>query len=238
MPTHFRTGVSNQVPGNPLFQFPYLDPTKYVTYFNDFLTYHADEWTITTTEAGSGNASEALTSGPGGWLLITNDDADNDLDFLQLKGEAFKYVATKNMFFKARFKVSDATQSDFVMGLGITDTTPLDTTDGFFFLKSDGAATMDFLIEKDNSATTNSSVATIADDTFVTASFHYNPTGGSASSGGGAFEIFINDVQVATQTTLTNATDDEDLTISFGIQNGAAAAKTMTIDYILAAVER
>ena len=63
-------------------------------------------------------------------------------------------------------------------------------------------------------------------------------TGGSASSGGGAFEIFINDVQVATQTTLTNATDDEDLTISFGIQNGAAAAKTMTIDYILAAVER
>ena len=100
-------------------------------YHNDFDTYHADEWTITTTEAGSGNASEALTSGPGGWLLVTNDDADNDLDFLQLKGEAFKYVATKNMFFKARFKVSDATQSDFVMGLGITRTTPLDTTDGF-----------------------------------------------------------------------------------------------------------
>jgi len=158
------------------------------------------------------------------------------LDFLQLKGEAFKYVATKNMFFKARFKVSDATQSDFVMGLGITDTSPLDTTDGLFFIKADGAATMDFLIEKDNSATTNSSVATVSDDTFLTASFHYNPTGGS--SGGGAFEIFIDDSKVATETTLTNVPDDEELTVSFGIQNGAAAAKTMTVDYIFAAVER
>ena len=50
--------------------------------------------------------------------------------------------------------------------------------------------------------------------------------------------MFIDDAKVATQTTLTNAPDDEDLTISFGIQNGEAAAKTMTIDYILAAVER
>jgi hypothetical protein len=233
--THFRNGVSNQTPGNPLFDFPYLDPTKYTTYFNDFFTYHADEWTITTTEAGSGAATEALASGAGGWLLITNDDADNDLDFLQLKGEAFKYVSTKKMFFKARFKVSDATQSDFVMGLGITDTTPLDTTDGFYFIKADGAATMDFNIEKDNSATTNSSVATISDDTFLTASFFFDPNG---NTGNGEFQVFIDDSQVATQTTLTNATDDEELTVSFGIQNGAAAAKTMTIDYILAAVER
>ena len=32
--------------------------------------------------------------------------------------------------------------------------------------------------------------------------------------------------------------DDEVLTPSFGIQNGEAAAKTMSIDYILAAKER
>lgn len=105
MPTHFRTGVSNQVPGNPLFEFPYLDPTKYVTYFNDFFTYHAGEWTITTTEAGTGSATEALASGSGGLLLITNAAGDNDLDFLQLKGEAFKYVATKNMFLKQDLKL-------------------------------------------------------------------------------------------------------------------------------------
>jgi hypothetical protein len=31
---------------------------------------------------------------------------------------------------------------------------------------------------------------------------------------------------------------DTDLTVSFAIQNGAAAAKTMTVDYIYAAKQR
>ena len=30
----------------------------------------------------------------------------------------------------------------------------------------------------------------------------------------------------------TNAPDDEDLAVSFGIQNGEAAAKVITMDYI------
>ncbi len=133
--THFRNGVSNQAPGNPLFEYPYLDPFKYYSYVNDFFTYTAGDWTITTTEAGSGAATEALTSVAGGALLVTNDDADNDADFFNLKGESFAYSSTKNMFFKARFKVSDATQSDIVMGLQITDTTPLAVSDGIYFMK-------------------------------------------------------------------------------------------------------
>ena len=220
--THFTNGVSNQTVGNPLYDYPYLDPFKYYSYVNDFFTYHADEWTITTTEGGSGNASEALTSAAGGALLVTNDDADNDADFFNLKGESFKYVSTKRMFFKARFKVSDATQSDVVIGLQITDTTPLDVTD-------------DFHIEKDNSATSNSAVGTLADDTFITVAFAYDPNG---NSGSGSVSVFIDDSKVAEQSTLTNVPDDEELTVSFGIQNGAAAAKTMTLDYIIAAVER
>lgn len=36
----------------------------------------------------------------------------------------------------------------------------------------------------------------------------------------------------------TNLPDDEELTVSFGIQNGAAAAKTMSVDYIMAVKER
>ena len=81
-------------------------------------------------------------------LIISNDYASSDSDFLQLKGEAFRLSASKKAYFSARFKVSDATQSDFVMGLHITDTSPLDVTDGIFFLKSDGAATISFIVEK------------------------------------------------------------------------------------------
>lgn len=229
--THFTNGVSNQTVGNPLYDYPYLDPFKYYTYSNDFFTYHADEWTITTTEAGTGSATEAVTSQAGGALLITNAAGDNDLDFFNLKGEAFKFVSTKRMFFKAKFKVSDATQSDVVMGLTITDTTPLDTTDGIFFQKDDGDTNIDFHIEKDNSATSNTAIGTLADDTFITVAFAYDPNTSS-------FSIFMDDVKVGEQSTLTNVPDDEELTIAFGIQNGEAAAKTMTIDFIICAVER
>jgi hypothetical protein len=100
--THFTNGVSNQTVGNPLYDYPYLDPFKYYTYSNDFFTYHADEWTITTTEAGTGSATEAVTSQAGGALLITNAAGDNDLDFFNLKGEAFKFVSTKRMFLTMR----------------------------------------------------------------------------------------------------------------------------------------
>lgn len=233
--THFRNGVSNQTPGNPLFEYPYLDPFKYYSYVNDFFTYTAGDWTITTTEGGSGAATEALTSVAGGALLVTNDDADNDADFFNLKGESFKYSSTKNMFFKARFKVSDATQSDIVMGLQITDTTPLAVSDGIYFMKDDGDTNLDFHIEKDSSATSNSAISTLSDDTFVTVAFHYNPNG---NAGSGSVALYVDDSKVAEQTTLTNIPDDEELTVSFGVQNGAAAAKTMTLDYIIAAVER
>ncbi len=237
MPTHFPNGVSNRTKGHPLFNYPYLDPSKYYTYFDDFFEYHSGIYTITTTEAGSGNASEAITSGAGGQLLITNDDADNDLDFFQLKGESFKWDSSKRMFFSARFKTNDATQSEIIMGLQITDTTPLDVTDGIFFLKVDADTKPDLIIEKDNSSSLSVlEMDAMEDDTFVTLSFEYDPL--DVATGGAVFRAYQDDVQVGEITGTTNAPDDEDLTISFGIQNGEAAAKTLTIDFILVAVER
>ena len=237
MPTHFPNGISNRTKGHPLFNYPYLDPSKYYTYFDDFFEYHSGIYTITTTEAGSGNASEAITSGAGGQLLITNDDADNDLDFFQLKGESFKWDSSKRMFFSARFKTNDATQSEIVMGLQITDTTPLDVTDGIFFLKVDADTKPDLIIEKDNTSTLSIlEMDAMEDDTFVTLSFEYDPL--DVATGGAVFRAYQDDVQVGEITGTTNAPDDEDLTISFGIQNGEAAAKTLTIDFILVAVER
>jgi hypothetical protein len=237
MPTHFPNGISNRTKGHPLFNYPYLDPSKYYTYFDDFFEYHSGIYTITTTEAGSGNASEEITAGAGGQLLITNDNADNDLDFFQLKGEAFRFDSTKRMFFSSRFKVNDATQSDLVMGLQITDTTSLDVTDGIFFIKGDADTQPDFIIEKDNSSTLSVlEMNAMEDDTFVTLSFEYDPL--DVATGGPVFRVYQDNVQVGEITGTTNAPDDEDLTISFGIQNGEAAAKTMTIDFILAAVER
>jgi len=199
-------------------------------YSNDFMTYNSGDWTITTTEAGTGSASEAITSGAGGQLLLTNAAGDNDLDFLQLKGESFKLSSSKRAFFEARFKVSDATQSDFVMGLQITDTTPLATTDGVFFIKDDGDTNLDFIVEKDSTSTDTTAIHTMVDDTFVVVGFFIDPNTSQVS-------YFINSSEPVGVVN-TNLPDDEELTVSFGIQNGAAAAKTMTVDYVNVICER
>ncbi len=232
MPTHFPRGITNVSKDTLAGAFPAPWRPAVIEYFNDFMTYSAGDWTITTTEAGAGDATEALSSSAGaagGWLVVTNDAADDDNDFFQLVGEAFRWSSTTPMWFGARFKVSDATQSDVVFGLQITDTSPLDVTDGFTFIKADGSTTMNFLVEKNNTATTTAA-GTLADNTFVTVGFFYNPLDG-------LFHIFWNDVEVATSVA-TNAVDDEDLTVSFGIQNGEAVAKVLTVDWIWAAQAR
>ena len=223
------TVASEHKKNQPMFA-PYPSDQTFYMYHNDFFTYNSGDWTITTTEAGTGSASEAVTSSACGALLLTNAAGDNDLDFLQLKGEGFKLSTSKKAYFSARFKVNDVDQSDFVMGLGITDTTPLDTTDGVFFISADGDAGLDFLVEKDNSATTTEDVATMADDTFITTTWFIDPD---------ASKVYysINNAKPV-GVAITNLPDDEELTVSFGIQNGEASAQTMTIDYVVAAVER
>jgi hypothetical protein len=230
MTTHFTSGVTNVGVDSTLGKLKAPAPHKYHTYFNDFDTYLASDWTITTTEDGTGSATEALADGDGGLLLLTNAAGDNDKDFLQLVKEGFKFESGKQLAFNMRFKTNDATQTDIVAGLQLTDTSPLDVTDGIFFLKSDGAATISFIVEKDSTQSTLTLPNSLADDTFMTLGFLYDPKDQK-------FHVFQNNVLAGTVVS-TNAPDDEELTVSFGIQNGAAAAKTLTVDYIGASKER
>jgi hypothetical protein len=224
--TRFPFGLTNVGESNSLADLGMPSPTKFHSYMEDFDYYVAGDWTVTETDSG---ATQALTDGDGGLLLVTNTAADNDLVGIQKKGESFRFASGKKLFFEARFKVSDATQSDLAIGLQITDTTPLDITDGVFFIKADGSTSVSFLVEKNNTATTTSAVATMADDTFITLGFNYN--------GGSVMEYCVNGV-VAGTSAVTNLPDDEDLAISFALQNGEAVAKTMTVDYIFVAKER
>lgn len=207
-----------------------FDPTEFHVWFDDFDKYTAADWTITTTEGGAGSATEAVGNLDGGVLVVTNDDADDDRDFFQWTKETFKYESGKALYFASRFKVSDATDSDLIFGLQITDTTPLAVTDGVFFRKNDGDTGLDFVVCKDSTETVKQDVAVIANDTWVKVAFYYDGSGTQ-------FTVLINDVAVGSAV-LTNAPDDEELTISFGIQNGAAAAKVLSVDYIIVAKAR
>lgn len=233
--TNFTDGVTNAAESTTLGNFIMPDPSSAHTWFSDFDAFAATDWVITTTEAGTGSAGEALISADGGILVLTNDDADNDNDFLQWAGgsgaviESFRFEAGKALWFKARFKVSDATESDIVIGLQITDTSPLAVTDGVYFLKADGSTSMSLLVTKNSTSSTATAAATLVSDTYITVGFYYD--------GGSTISAFANDVRTGTLP-VTNLPDDEDLTISFGFQNGSAGAKTMSVDYILAAKAR
>lgn len=238
--TNFINGVTNVQESQALGSYVAPDPTKCHAYMNDFDQFSVN--TVTTaladwfpTLVGSTGTSAVITNADGGVVLVTNGTTASDSLFFQWKGgqgatvvETWKFEAGKPLWFKCRWKVSDATQSNVVIGLQITDPSPLSVTDGVYFLKLDGSTTVNLLVTK-NSTSTTTAAATLANDTYVTLAFFYD--------GSDRIDIFLNDVRVASSVT-TNLPDDEELTISFGIGNGEAAAKTMSVDYIFVAKQR
>ncbi len=224
-PTRYPQGVTNVAPGTALERFLDTDPSRMHMWFDDFDKYTAGDWTVTAV----GSGSSAISNADGGVLLLTNAAADDDSRFLQWTRETFKFQAGKKLWFKARIQVSDATQSDFVLGLQITDTTPLAVSDGVYFRKDDGDANLDFVVIKDSTATTATAFSTITAATWTELAFYYD--------GKSSIRYYKDDAFVGTSVT-TNLVDDEELTISFGIQNGEAVAKTMSLDFLLVAKER
>lgn len=84
MSTHFTSGVTNVSSSGSGGLLKQPSRHKYHEYFDDFNIYNAGDFTITTTEDGSGSAAEALIDGDGGLLQITNAAGDNDHDFFSL----------------------------------------------------------------------------------------------------------------------------------------------------------
>ncbi len=227
-PQRFLNGVVNRASSDPMGQLLFLDPTIAHIFFDDFNKYTAADWVVTTTEAGGGDATEAIQDEDGGVLLLTNDAADNDLDFLQHAKEIFTLEAGKKFWFKARCRVSDKLESDFLIGLTDRDTTPLDASDGIWFQKDDDVATLDFRVAKADDTSIASAIATIVNDIYIVPAFYYD--------GKSTIEYWIDGLKKGTLA--ADTLPSTQLCPSFGIMNGEAVAKTMSIDYIFMAKER
>jgi hypothetical protein len=227
--TRFPFGLTNVGETDLFADMVQPDPTLFHEYWNDFDTYTAGDWVVTETQAG---ATQALTAGDGGLLLLTNSAADDDLVALQKTPAAFTFTAGKKTFFRCRFKVSDATQSDIVFGLQVVDTTPLDVTDGVYFLKADGSTSFSVICRKNatTGSTSASSIATLANDTYIELGFYYD--------GESKVVYEVNGAVVGSLDGTSAFLPDTTCTVSFALQNGEGAAKTMTVDYVYAAKER
>ena len=192
--------------------------------WDDFTNYIAGDWTVTETQAG---ATQALLDEQGGVLRLGNSAADNDVNQIQKVGEAWKLVAGKRTIFQARIRVSEATQTDWHVGLIITDTDLVGgITDGLYFRKDDGDAQIDLVSLKNSSGTTLTNVGT-ASTSFVKLGFYFNGT---------SLYAFINDAQAGFSAAPTFC-DDEELRITFSQTNGDGNARNFDIDYYYVAQE-
>lgn len=182
--------------------------------------YTADNYTVTAVNASTiAQVDGAL----GGNLLFTAGGAENDGVQAQLKGEAFYLNGAYPCYFGCRFKANDVDQVDALVGLAIQDTTAIvAVSDGAYFRTVDESAALNFILEKD-SAESSTAVATLTDDTFITAEFYYD---------GDTIDAYINGTLVASvATTDTNMPDDEYLSPILAMLSGEGTANTMTVDW-------
>lgn len=201
-----------------------------IKYLNDFVRGPGvdaaldNDWTVTRVEGGAGESTATLTDVAGGALLLTTDAAENDGLNMQALGESFHLGATgiRGLYFGARFKVSDATESDFFIGLCDTDTDILGgADDSIGFRKVDGSTAVSFVMEK---ATAETTLAAFTCDTgYHTVEFYYD--GDEAT-----LEVFVDGVSLGTVAT-TNLPDEEQR-VSIQFLTGTTAIKTMTVDWI------
>lgn len=262
--TRLSGGVNDATVGDWNGDLAMLNPMRHITFFDDFAGNNSfpsaasglaaasnSTWTVTVTEAGAGDAAASYLTGTGaggGILRLVTDAADNDLIFAQRKGESYLLASGKRTFFKIKFAITDANadatsiaQTEWYAGLMITDTDPLSSTagdgvtDGIFFMSEDGTQDIAFYVQKDATTgqltTTTTSTLTVATQTSFAFEF----------DGARYVRLYKDDAYVQTidlTSTLTAYLPNAPLTVSFGIKNGEAVAKTMDIDYIFCAQER
>lgn len=222
--TRFPGGVTNESLTSLFANMGQPNPLLYSSYLNDFMTYVAGDWVVTAT----GAATEALTAGDGGLLLVTNSAGNNDIVELQKTPAMFAFDVTKSAWFKARLKVNLASLCQMIVGLQVINTDPTAATDGIYFNKAQASPLVDFICRKNTTtgSETTLAVGTMADDTYMTFGWYFDAEALRV-------DFFINDNAVgsmdASASFLPDATN---LSPVVFLKNGEAVAKTMTVDYL------
>lgn len=240
-PRRFLNGISSVSTDNPIGSLPYLDPTTWSVWFEDFHNFPADwndasvkGWTHTNT---NGTVSFAGTTGD---AILTLAGADNDLSQFYVTNATFTLTSGKKCIFEAKAKVDKGAggtigQEEIFVGLSSVQTganfTAADgsamTADdcvGFWSIATTAALNA---IVRDTDVESISNVLTYVDATSYVLSWVWD--------GVSTINFYVNDSAVAT---ITDYPADTVLTPMLFVKAGAAHAKVLTTDYILVARER
>jgi len=204
----------------------------------DFCCFDSDCWTTTTTEKGSGSATETCIDAVNGVLQITNAGADNDLDELVYGCECFQLVDNFELYAEVRLRIDDPDNADWWFGLitGNSFFTPPNDYVVFFGDVATGGDSVYFANAFNGAGNQVDTGIDLPDDTWYRFGFHWD--------GKGTIRWFVfTDAQeggycVATGSVTTYIVQDEELNVGFGIRNAEADAHSLDIDYLYVVQKR
>jgi hypothetical protein len=229
--TRLPGGLADQQEGTIFNSVPF--PTKqlanFYQYFNDFMTYLAGDWTITNANGGT----LALRDEAGGVLRVTNGATAAWLVSAQKVGNAFLPVIGKKFAARIRVRTDDVVNGAILAGLALTDTTPLDATDGIFILKADAAAAVVLTVAQAAGAGNRETLAlgNMVNDTWFQVDLYYD--------GGDRLFVAVNGAVIGYLPFNSTFAPDTPITPTFFRSNGAAgASEILDIDTLWFAQER
>jgi hypothetical protein len=244
-PARYQNGINNRAAAHPMGLFPVLDPTKFFVWFDDFYSFTTSAAGVTGWHKDEVNAGTdpVVQDENGGVILFTLDNADNDNQHYAwgtntTVHEVIKLAAGKRAWLRTRFKVEDADKDLPMIGLHITQDDPWGTepSDQFLFrtLRADPDA-LQFAVGKTDSTEVTVSLGDLADDTYVILTAYYD----------GKSTVYVtreSDTAI-THTGSANVVNgtllpDTEMCVAFGMEATDTGTDNMSVDYILAVVER
>jgi hypothetical protein len=233
--TRFNGGVNNEDVGSIFNSLRFPSHLGSHVFEEDFYTFTAAQWTETDVQ---GVNTVTIADGDGGIITMTLAGADDDEVALQriaagVTAESYLLDPDKRFFIEVLATLSEVTLTEMLIGLAITDATLLPApTDGLYFHKAEGAGLVTLDARK-NDVEVSGDVGTIVDATAFRLQAYYDGEG-SAGRLYGALDGVIGSFSEPD----ASFPDDEELTISFAVRAGEAAAKVLTLDRIVVIQER
>lgn len=251
-PGRNQSGYTSDWPYGPLADSGMGNPAFYHQYFDDFDTNLAVTGYYTITAA---SGSVAHTAGDGGLALFTTGSVAANFAEIQVPTADFTLpqgaLAGKKFFFLTRLQISDVTNSILIAGVTNVTTTPFTAiSDGIYFNKPNLGTTLNIVSAIGSVLTTTAIPAasnTLANATNIDLGFYVdwygninafvssNMVGYAPQSGTGSSTPTRGFCVRVAGASLSTANLSPMLAISNGT---AAAAKTMTVDFLMAQKER
>jgi len=251
-PRRFLDGMSSVTSADPMGALPYLDPTKWVMFYEDFTGGFLGSNAISSTTVTQ-NGIQAISSANGVISVVTDTDAplgclsitnggganDNDYGWLQTLSPGFAMTSGKKMILETRFEVTAANVDEDEVFIGLasysasvtaafaTAGTTLNADDGIGFYSGDGDTNINFVVGENDVYDDQVLVATYVTATWYKLSVFFDGTD---------IYLYVNDA-------MSGKLTPDQIPVSvigpmFFFKAGAAEAQQMLTDYLFCAFER